>query len=116
MCETDVGTYAYHMSENTMRAHLAAAGLFAMLAATPALAQTSAAPNKSETNCTPQSSATTSAGGQTTGSTGNSMSIDKNAILPSAGGHANSAAPTVQDGGKPMQVRPDCPPDPAKSR
>ena len=116
MCETDVGTDAFHMWENTMRAHLAAAGLFAMLAATPALAQTSAAPNKSETNCTPQSSATTSAGGQTTGSTGNSMSIDKNAILPSAGGHANSAAPTVQDGGKPMQVRPDCPPDPARSR
>jgi hypothetical protein len=44
------------------------------------------------------------------------MAIEKSAILPSAGGHANSAAPTVQESGKPMQVRPECPPDPAKSK
>lgn len=40
-----------------------------------------------------------------------SMSIDKSAILPSAGNHANSAAPTVQSDGKAMQARADCPPD-----
>jgi len=39
------------------------------------------------------------------------MSIDKSAILPSAGGHANSAAPTVQSDGKSMEARQDCPPD-----
>jgi hypothetical protein len=100
--------------EETMHAHLIAAGLATMLAATPALAQTQA--NKPETNCTPSASSAPSGSGQTTGSTGNSMSIDKNAILPSAGGHANSAAPTVQKEGQPMQVRPDCPPDQAKSK
>jgi hypothetical protein len=42
------------------------------------------------------------------------MAIDKNAILPSASGHASSAAPTVQSNGEPMQVRPECPPDQAK--
>jgi hypothetical protein len=93
-----------------MHAFLMAAGLF-VLAAGPALAQTG---NKPETNCTPSSAS--SASDQTTGSTGNSMAIEKSAVLPSAGGHANSAAPTVQDGGKPMQVRPDCPPDKAKSK
>ena len=94
-----------------MRAFLIAAGLL-VLASNSALAQ--AGNNKPETSCTPPSAS--SAGDQTTGSTGNSMAIEKNAILPSAGGHANSAAPTVQDGGKPMQVRPDCPPDKAKSK
>jgi hypothetical protein len=38
------------------------------------------------------------------------MAIEKSAILPDAGG-SNSAAPTVQSGGKPMEVRPECPPD-----
>jgi hypothetical protein len=94
-----------------MRAHLLAAGLL-VFAAIPALAQ--AGSNKPEANCTPSSAS--SASGQTTGSSGNSMAIEKNAILPSAGGHANSAAPTVQDGKEPMQMRPDCPPDKAKSR
>jgi hypothetical protein len=86
-----------------------------LLAATPAFAQTSApADNKPETNCTP--SAAASGSGQTTGSTANSMAVEKNAILPSAGGHASSAAPTVQSNGEPMKMRPDCPPDQTKSK
>ena len=36
--------------------------------------------------------------------------LDTRAVLPDAGG-ANSAAPTVQSGGKPMVVGKDCPPD-----
>jgi hypothetical protein len=35
--------------------------------------------------------------------------VEKSAILPSAGGHQNSAAPTVQQDGKPMEQRADCP-------
>ena len=99
-----------------MHVRLIAAALFA-LAVTPALAQ-NAAPNEPETNCTPSSAASgaSSGSGQTTGSTADSAAVGKSAILPSAGGHANSAAPTVQSGGKAMEVRPDCPPDQTKSR
>jgi hypothetical protein len=88
-----------------------AAGLAALIVITSAFAQTpQQGPDKPETNC-----ATPSGSGQTTGST-NSMAIEKSAILPSAGGHANSAAPTVQSDGKAMHVRPNCPPDQAKSK
>ena len=38
------------------------------------------------------------------------MAVGNSAVLPEAGG-AHSAAPTVQSGGKPMEVRKDCPPD-----
>jgi hypothetical protein len=38
------------------------------------------------------------------------MAVEKSAVLPEAGG-SNSAAPTVQSGGKPLKVSPDCPPD-----
>jgi hypothetical protein len=38
------------------------------------------------------------------------MAVEKSAILPEAGG-SNSAAPTVQSGGKPLVVGSDCPPD-----
>jgi hypothetical protein len=38
------------------------------------------------------------------------MAMEKSAILPDAGG-SNSAAPTVQSGGKPMEVRSECPLD-----
>ena len=62
---------------------------------------------KPQTNCTTSSSATTGSAGE---KTSNSMAIEKSAILPDAGG-SNSAAPTVQSGGKPMEVRSDCPPD-----
>ncbi|TMJ58901.1 MAG: hypothetical protein E6G82_13675 [Alphaproteobacteria bacterium] len=69
----------------------------------PAAAQSTAPPSqKQETNCTTSPSATTGA---------NSMAMEKSAVLPDAGG-SNSAAPTVQSGAKPMEVRPECPPDP----
>ena len=42
--------------------------------------------------------------------TANSIAVEKSAVLPEAGG-SNSAAPTVQSGGKPLKVSPDCPPD-----
>jgi hypothetical protein len=101
--------------ELVMKVHLVAAFVVASLAVAPALAQTQApASNKPETGCTP--SAAASGSGQTTGSTANATAIEKNAILPSAGGHANSAAPTVQSNGEPMRVRPDCPPDQAKQK
>jgi hypothetical protein len=69
----------------------------------------SAAPSseKPETSCTTSSARTSGSGDQ---KTSNSMAVEKSAILPDAGG-ANSAAPTVQSGGKPMEVRSDCPPD-----
>jgi hypothetical protein len=38
------------------------------------------------------------------------VTVGKSAVLPDAGG-ANSAAPTVQSGDKPLKVSPDCPPD-----
>jgi hypothetical protein len=97
-----------------MLARLIAAGFVALIAVTPALAQTSQQAEKPETNC-PTASAS-SPTGQTTGSTGNSMAMEKSAILPSASGHAHSAAPTVQQDGKPMQARPDCPPDQARQK
>jgi hypothetical protein len=102
-----------------MRERLIVAGLAALFAVTPAFAQTPPAANQPETNCTPSSAASATAapsGGQTTGNTANAMAIEKSAILPSAGGHANSAAPTVQSEGKAMQVRPDCPPDQTRSK
>jgi hypothetical protein len=62
---------------------------------------------KPETNCTTSPAATTGKVGE---KTSNSMAMEKSAILPEAGG-SNSAAPTVQSGGKPMEVRSECPPD-----
>ena len=98
-----------------MQARLIAAGFAALIAVTPALAQTSQpTQDKPETNCT--TSGTSPGNRQTSGSAGNAMAMEKSAILPSGEGHANSAAPTVQQDGKPMQVRPDCPPDQAKSK
>jgi hypothetical protein len=83
--------------------------LVGLLVAGPAAAQTTTpSSEKQETGCNTSAAATSGSAGQTTS---NSMAMEKSAILPSAGGHANSAAPTVQSGGKPMEVRPDCPPD-----
>jgi hypothetical protein len=79
------------------------AGLFAI---TPAVSQT-AAPDKPETSCTADATRTVGQSGKPTES---SLAMEKSAILPDAGG-TDSAAPTVQSEGKPMQVRPDCPPD-----
>jgi hypothetical protein len=78
------------------------------LIAAAAFAEPPAVPNvKTETSCTTSSAANSGSGVE---KTSNSMAVEKSAILPDAGG-ANSAAPTVQSGGKPMEVRPDCPPD-----
>ena len=63
--------------------------------------------NKGETNCTTTGAATSGHGEDKTNT---SMAIGNSAILPDAGG-TNSAAPTVQSGSKPMEVRKDCPPD-----
>jgi len=63
--------------------------------------------NKEETNCTTSPAATAGSGEE---KTKNSMTVGNSAVLPDAGG-AHSAAPTVQSGGKPMEVRKDCPPD-----
>ena len=62
---------------------------------------------KPETSCTTSPAATSGHGEE---KTSNSMAVEKSAILPDAGG-ANSAAPTVQSGGKPMKVAKDCPPN-----
>jgi hypothetical protein len=87
----------------------AAAAFAALLLAGAAAAQT-AAPSaaKPETNCTTTGAATAGSGQE---KTQNSMAMEKSAVLPDAGGHANSAAPTVQSGGKPLEVRSECPPD-----
>jgi hypothetical protein len=82
--------------------------LVGLLVASPTAAQTTTpSSEKPETSCNTSAAATSGSAGQTA----NSMAMEKSAILPSAGGHANSAAPTVQSGGTPMKVRPDCPPD-----
>ncbi len=98
-----------------MRIQLVVAAFAGLFAVTPSLAQTTAPTNeapardKTETSCNTASPSTT-----TDKTTGTSTAMEKSAILPSAGGHANSAAPTVQSGGKPMEVRPDCPPETKK--
>lgn len=96
-----------------MRIILSAAILMGVLASS-AIAQTAspstATPNKPDMNCNTASTAPGAA--QTTGTT--SMAVEKSAILPSAGNHASSAAPTVQSDGKPMEARPDCPPETKK--
>jgi hypothetical protein len=74
----------------------------------PAFAQsTTPSSEKQETSCTTSSTATSGSGSERTS---NSMAVEKSAVLPDAGG-SNSAAPTVQSGGKPLESRPDCPPD-----
>ena len=84
--------------------------LAGILAAGAAFAQTTPPAgdkNKEETNCTTSPAATTGSGEE---KTKNSMTVGNSAVLPDAGG-ANSAAPTVQSGNKPMVARKDCPPD-----
>ena len=92
--------------EKAMRIEVAV--LSVALIAGPAGAQSTSPPNlKPETNCTTSSVTTGSAGEKKA----DSMAVEKSAVLPDAGGEANSAAPTVQSAGKPMEVRPDCSPD-----
>jgi hypothetical protein len=86
-----------------------AAVVAGLLIAGAAAAQT-AAPSaaKPETSCTTTGAATSGSGEE---KTSNSMAMEKSAVLPDAGGHGSSAAPTVQSAGKPLEVRSDCPPD-----
>ena len=87
----------------------AMAAVFAgLIIAGAAVAQTTApSAAKPETSCTTTGAATSGSGEE---KTSNSMAVEKSAVLPEAGG-ANSAAPTVQSGGKPLEVRSECPPD-----
>jgi hypothetical protein len=87
---------------------LAAAMIAGSLVAGAAAAQSTApSGQKPETNCTTSPAATT---GSADEKTSNSMAMEKSAVLPDAGG-SKSAAPTVQSGGKSMEVRSECPPD-----
>ena len=87
---------------------VAAAIVAGLLSVSAAAAQsTGTSDAKPETACTTSPAATT---GRGEGKTANSMAVEKSAVLPDAGG-TNSAAPTVQSGGKPLKVSPDCPPD-----
>ena len=79
----------------------------ALSVGTAAAQSTAASSDKPETACTTSPAATSGSGEE---KTSNSMAVEKSAILPEAGG-VNSAAPTVQSGGKPMKVARDCPPD-----
>lgn len=83
------------------------AGAFAAGAASAQTTAPSGGANKAETNCATTGAATSGSGEDKTNT---SMAIGNSAIVPEAGG-TNSAAPTVQSGGKPMEVRKDCPPD-----
>ncbi|MDP1881405.1 MAG: hypothetical protein Q8K88_00845 [Bradyrhizobium sp.] len=98
-------------SKETKMIHRVALAILAMsMAAGAAFAQTTPPAddkNKAMTNCTTTGAATSGHGEDKTNT---SMAIGNSAILPDAGG-TNSAAPTVQSGGKPMEVRKDCPPD-----
>ena len=86
----------------------AAVILAGLLVVETAVAQSTMSPSeKPETSCTTSSAATSGSGDE---KTSNSLAMEKSAILPVAGGK-NSAAPTVQSGGKPMEVRSECPPD-----
>jgi hypothetical protein len=87
----------------------ATAAVFAGLLIAGAAAAQTAAPSgaKPETSCTTTGAATSGSGEE---KTSNSMAVEKSAVLPEAGG-ANSAAPTVQSGGKPLEVHSECPPD-----
>src|SRR3954471_3690659 len=87
----------------------ATAAVFAGLLIAGAAAAQTAVPSgpKPETSCTTTGAATSGSGEE---KTSNSMAVEKSAVMPDAGG-ANSAAPTVQSGGKPMEARAECPPD-----
>ena len=86
---------------------VAVAIIASVLSVGTATAQSTAASGEKPEACTTSPAATTGSGEE---KTANSLAVEKSAILPDAGG-ADSAAPTVQSGGKPMKVGPDCPPD-----
>jgi hypothetical protein len=92
-----------------MYSRLIVAALAGLFAATPALSQTNAPTSeKPETSCNTASNTTTGSAGNTSDT---SMAMEKSAVLPDAEGEKKSAAPTVQNEGKPMTVQKDCPPD-----
>jgi spore germination cell wall hydrolase CwlJ-like protein len=88
----------------------AAATIFAglLLAGTAAAQSPAPSAQKPETNCTTSPAGTTGRGEE---KTANTVAMEKSAVLPDAGG-ANSAAPTVQSGNKPLEARANCPPEP----
>jgi len=101
--------YYLHLARDKMISRIGTAILAGSLVTGPAIAQSSApSSEKQETSCTTSPAATTS--GNAGERTSDSKAIEKSAVLPDADG-SKSAAPTVQSGGEPMEVRPDCPPD-----
>lgn len=60
---------------------------------------------KDLTNCPPASAGTTGSASP------DANAVEKSAILPSAEGHEQSAAPTVQRNGEAVEARTDCPQD-----
>ena len=68
---------------------------------------------KDLTTCAPSSAGTTSgtSADDSKGVQQGAMAVEKSAILPSAGGYQQSAAPTVQRQGESVEARADCPPD-----
>jgi hypothetical protein len=97
-----------NFARDKMINRVGAAFVLGSLVVGPALAQsTTPSSEKQETSCTTSTAATS---GSADERTSNSMAVEKSAVLPDAGG-SKSAAPTVQSGEKPMEARPDCPPD-----
>lgn len=86
---------------------------FLTLAATLMMIGMAAAQDPRKAAPEPEKETTCPAPAQRTGDPKEAMNVEKSAILPSAGGHDNSAAPTVQREGKAVEVQPDCPKDPA---
>jgi hypothetical protein len=90
---------------------LATAALALALGGVPAAAQQS--PGAKPDPCPP-------AARQTTGSTSSEYAkgppekqpMEHSAIVPNAGGHQESAAPTVQQNGKPVEASTECPKEP----
>jgi hypothetical protein len=82
-----------------------------------ALAQQTPASQETLTNChTPGTTGSAPPSSSDSKSTGNAQAVEKSAILPSAGGHTESAAPTVQRDGKSVEARTDCPDDPKMTK
>lgn len=82
-----------------MTKHFIAAAAALALLSTSALAQAPQIrgdPNKQQTNCPTDKSA--------------AQPIENSTILPSAGNHSNSAAPSVQQNDKTVVADPNCPP------
>ena len=63
--------------------------------------------SKDLTNCPPSTAQNATSGAASS----DAQAVEKSAILPSAEGHQESAAPTVQRNGESVEVRPGCPQD-----